>query len=219
MSRKKTHEEYVAEVAIKNPNIEVLEQYVNAITPILHVCKIDNYEWKAIPNNILRGSGCPKCANNLQKTTNEYITELAMISPNIIVIGEYVNARTPIKHYCKNHNVSWNASPTEMLNGCGCVECGKEKISHRLSKTHEQYVSELFKVNPMIEVLGRYVNAHTPILHRCNVDAHEWLAIPGNLLFGFGCPICANNIKKTHDKYILELSVKNPDIDVLGIYD
>ena len=84
MSKKKTHEEYVAELAIKNPNIEVLERYINATTPILHRCKIDGHEWKPVPNNILRGSGCPKCAKILKKTTSYYIEELAIVNPNII---------------------------------------------------------------------------------------------------------------------------------------
>lgn len=61
MSRKKTHEEYVVEVAAINPNIEVVEEYINAKTKILHRCKIDGYEWYAIPYDILCGTGCPNC--------------------------------------------------------------------------------------------------------------------------------------------------------------
>lgn len=33
MSKKKTHEQYVAEVAIKNPNIKIIGKYINANTP------------------------------------------------------------------------------------------------------------------------------------------------------------------------------------------
>ena len=36
MSKKKTHEEYVEEVKVKNPNIEVLGQYNGAKNKILH---------------------------------------------------------------------------------------------------------------------------------------------------------------------------------------
>ena len=34
--KKKTHEEYIAELAIKNPNVEVLEEYLGANIRILH---------------------------------------------------------------------------------------------------------------------------------------------------------------------------------------
>ena len=34
MSKKKTHEEYVAELAIKNPNVEVVGEYINAKTKL-----------------------------------------------------------------------------------------------------------------------------------------------------------------------------------------
>ena len=47
--KKKTHEEYVVEVAKANPNIEVIGTYINIKTKILHRCKIDGYEWYATP--------------------------------------------------------------------------------------------------------------------------------------------------------------------------
>lgn len=42
-------------------NFEVLEQYVNNKTPIMHKCA-KGHVWKAAPANILKGSGCPSCA-------------------------------------------------------------------------------------------------------------------------------------------------------------
>lgn len=65
MSKRKTHEQYVEEVSTINSNIEVVGRYTEAKTKILHKCKIDGCEWYSTPNNILRGHGCPKCANQL----------------------------------------------------------------------------------------------------------------------------------------------------------
>lgn len=64
MARKKTHEEYVAEVAEKNPNVEVVGKYINDSINITHRCKICNHEWGPSPSYILQGSGRPVCANN-----------------------------------------------------------------------------------------------------------------------------------------------------------
>lgn len=61
MPKKKTHEEYVADVNKINPNIEVIDRYVNTNTKILHHCKIDDCTWYAVPSNILNGKGCPQC--------------------------------------------------------------------------------------------------------------------------------------------------------------
>ena len=81
-------------------------------------------------------------------------------------------------------------TPENILKGCGCSECKKDKIKDKNSKTHEQYVGELKILNPNIEALDIYVNALTPIKHKCLIDGYEWLAAPGNILYGYGCPKC-----------------------------
>lgn len=59
MARKKTYEEYVAQVAKINPNIEVIGTFVNSRVKILHKCRIDGYEWMVDPNHIVAGTGYP----------------------------------------------------------------------------------------------------------------------------------------------------------------
>lgn len=190
MAKQKTHEEYVAEVAIKNPNIEVVDKYVNAKTPILHRCKIDGHEWMASPTNILSGKGCPECANKNRADKNgishdEYVRILHIKNPNIEVVGIYVNARTPVLHRCKIDNYEWMPIPDKVLSGQGCPKC-----AGNLKKTHAEYVYEVSLINPDIEVVGRYINAKTPILHKCLIDCHIWNARPNDILMGKGCPSC-----------------------------
>lgn len=47
-----------------NPNIMVLEPYNGVYTKLKCRCSIDGYEWKATPNNLTAGKGCPLCARN-----------------------------------------------------------------------------------------------------------------------------------------------------------
>ena len=61
MSKKKTHEEYVQELAGKNPNIQVVEKYISINVPILHRCLIHNVIWKTTPGRVLNGIGCEEC--------------------------------------------------------------------------------------------------------------------------------------------------------------
>lgn len=221
--RKKTHEEYVAELTVKNPTVEVVETYVGAKTKIKHHCLIHDVYWNIAPENVLRGSGCKKCwderkSESLQKTHEQYVEELHNVNPNIIVKEQYIDSITPILHECLIHNIEWEISPSNALQGNGCYKCMSDKIKNKLSKTHEQYLDELKKVNPNIIPIEEYINNSTPILHKCKIDNYEWYARPNNILEGRGCPKCSNRVRRTHDDYVKEVFEINPDIEVVGTY-
>ena len=194
-SQGKTHKQYVSELSVSNPLLEVIEDYINADTPILHRCKKHNMTWNISPASALRGAGCRECwIEKLRevriKNKDDYILELANVSPHIKLIGEYINANTPIQHYCEIHQVSWDISPSNALRGQGCKECCKSKQSLSLLKTHEQYVLDLFNASSYVEVIENYIDAKTPILHRCLIDGFIWPMAPTNALSGKGCPKC-----------------------------
>lgn len=213
MSRKKTHDEYVVEVSKVNTNIEVVGLYINNSTKILHHCKIDNHEWMAIPSNILKGKGCPKCYDfNRRKTHDRYISDLAIVNPNIDVVDKYVDNRTPILHRCKIDGYEWYTKPNILLSGCRCPMCSG-KI-----KTTESFKYELALINPSIEIIGEYINNTTSVRCLCKVDKYEWDAFPQNLLKGCGCPQCAGLKRKTHEEYVFEVSSINNNIEVVGQY-
>lgn len=194
----KNHEEYVKELFEKNPNVEVVEKYIDAKTKILHHCLVHGEYWYTTPTIALQGSGCPKClkekiskANTL--TNEEYIQQLKEKNSIIIPLEPYVNITTPIYHKCLIHDYDWQTTPATVLQGCGCPKCRSEKISVALLKTHEQYVEDLKNTNPDIIVLEKYVDANTPILHKCLLDGNEWLSSPTNILSGTGCPQCTRS--------------------------
>lgn len=90
-------------------------------------------------------------------------------------------------------------------------------------KTHEQYLMELEKVNPCIEVLGLYTLNNQKIRHRCKVCKYEWDATPINVLRGRGCPACGNLKRakteaKTQKQYEGELKDVNNSIELLDSY-
>ena len=228
MTRKKTHEKYVEELKVKNPDIEVVDKYVNNKTKIMHHCLIHDIYWKTTPERVLNGAKCPQCKKETlrllkAKTHEEYVKEVANINSNIEVLGIYINAKTPIKHHCLKHNIYWDAIPDNILKGMGCVECGKEKYSAVLRKTHDQYVKEVKKINPDIIVLDYYINNFTPILHKCRKHNIVWMTSPAVILRGGGCVECGkeklrNCHIKSHDTYVEELSKTNSNIVVLEEY-
>lgn len=196
-TNKKDHKQYVEEVAIKNPFIEVIGTYNGAYTKILHKCKIHDIIWDAIPHNILNGAGCRKCKiekSNISKGYNHewYVNELSIKNPNLEVVEQYKSEKEKILHRCKKHNVTWYVQPSDALrSGYGCVECKKEKIHDKTSRTHEQYCELLDKINSDIVPLETYYNGRTPILHLCKKHNIKWMVQPDYIISGSGCPVCS----------------------------
>lgn len=221
MSRKKTHEEYVKELAEKNPNVEVIGIYCGNRIKIPHRCKKCGNVWDASPTNILRGKSCPICFGTPKKTHEQYIKELYEINPNIEVLEEYNGSQTKILHRCIIHDYKWLVTPNNLLKGRGCPLCGKNIVREKLSRSHNDYINKLNDRN--IEVIGEYTGSQISILHRCLIDGFEWEAQPNNILQGTGCPQCAQNLRNekrtnTHEDYVAELSIKNPTIEVIDKY-
>ena len=225
----KTHQEYIMELKEFDSNIEVVGEYCNAMTNILHHCIIHDIYFDSNPSNILQGkTGCYLCANEKRRTAmviskEEYIEKLHKISPYIDIVGDYINMRTKTHHYCNKHKVEFETTPDNALRGRGCSECGKEKYHASRARTTNEYISLVKDINPDIEVLGEYISNGTPILHRCRKHNIEWNAIPYGILSGWGCKECkyekiADSKRKTHEQYVKELREVNPDIEVIEKY-
>ena len=228
MGRSKTHEEYVIELSIKNPNLEVMEKYQGIFTPIDHRCKQHNIIWKCRPHNALYGAGCEQCRvdkyrEKRARTHDEYINELLIKNPNLEVLENYINIDTKILHKCKKHNYIWKLAPVNALQGYGCKYCKGEKIHNNFARTNEEYISMLKNINPNIISLEEYKNSKTPILHKCTLHGIEWKTAPECILVGGGCYKChiekiskANSL--SHEEYIERLSDVNSSIIPLEKY-
>ena len=213
---------FVSRLMKKNSNVEVLGNYENNKTKILVRCKVCGHEWDAIPSSLLQGYGCPECARiNRRKTHKEFVKELFKVNSDVEVLGQYVGNKTKILAKCKVCGHEWNVIPNNLLSGSGCPECAVVNRVIKCTKTHKQFVKELFDKNPNVEVLGNYENTNTKILVRCKVCGHEWSPIANDLLRGRGCRRCffaSNNCRRTHDEFVEKLSVRNPNLEILGRY-
>ena len=222
-SSRLSHEEFVEVVAEITPTIEITGRYTANKARISAKCTICGYEWSTTPAMLLKGSGCVSCAGLKKKTTEEFIEQLAKISPSIEVLGEYSNTSTKIEVRNKDCGHSWYATPNSLLRGSNCPKCtGNSK------KTHAQFLKELRSANPNISVIGEYIDAKTKIIVQCNTCGQELLMSPNALLNGHGCMNCnhasgiARRQGKTHlkttEEIVQQLLTINPDIEVLGEY-
>lgn len=143
--KRKTHDEFVNEVAIKNPTNEILSEYKNQKIKVLSKCRICGYERYIFPQSLLRGKSCPVCYGNIQKTTDTYKKELKQVNPNIEVIGEYINNRTKIKCKCLLCNNEFMGDPKNMLySNYGCPFCsmstGEMEIQRWLKENQIEFI-------------------------------------------------------------------------------
>lgn len=124
MKEKLAHEEYVAMLKEINPDVEVVDTYVNSATPLTFRCQVCGHEWKVPAYNLLRGTKCPACQRQKRtKGKERFIREMTEINPNIDILGKYVNNKTKVHCRCKICGYEWKPVPSSLLRGHGCPKC------------------------------------------------------------------------------------------------
>ena len=125
---------------------------------------------------------------------------------------------------CKKCQYIWRAQVADRTVGRkGCPKCKGQKSSERYTKSNEQFLEELKKINPYIQPLEEYKKTHIPILVRCIICGNEWKAAPANMLRGKQCPVCTRKrntqkLRKSNEKFIMELKKINSTIEPLEEY-
>ena len=189
-----THEEFVAKMQSINSDIIVTSKYQNYKTRITVKNKICNHIWETTPDNLLKGNNCPICSRLSQRKTHEqFIQELSIVHPNIIVLNKYTTAKTKIECLCAVDGYRWDTKATNLLSGYGCPVCGSKRTGLKKRKTNEQFVLEMSLINPDIELLEPYTTCHSKIKCKCKLDGYEWYGMPSNLLRKEGCPLCCTS--------------------------
>ena len=227
-ARLKTHNEFVNELSIINPNIEVLGQYKNIKTHINCKCKICNHEWNGIPNNLIRGTKCPNCAREKKrllklKTHEQFVEEMKIVNPNIEILGEYIHSKEKIKCKCKICNNVWGVIPNALLIGHGCPICANKSTGAKARKSQEQFIADMAITHPELEVLGEYKGNKIKITCRCKECGNIFDMTPNSLLGGQGCPPCSrqrgyDKTKLTNEEFLSRLELLKPTYKVIDKY-
>lgn len=194
----KTRDEYIAELNEKNPNLELIGEYLGSKVSTTHLCKTHNVIFDTTPDTAFRGGGCQYCKIDKMrvsklKTEEQYIAELAEKNQSVKLVGKYIDSLTPTEHVCLIHNVVWETTPARALYGAGCSQCRSEKISNRLLKSRDEYISELAEANPDVILIGEYINNLTPTEHYCKKHSESFFGSPASALKGRGCQQCGGS--------------------------
>ena len=143
----------------------------------------------------------------------EFVEAIGEITPTIEITGHYTANKARISAKCTVCGYEWSTTPAMLLKGSGCISCAGLK-----KKTTAEFVEQLAKISPSIEVQGEYINTSSKIKVRNKQCGHSWYATPNSLLRGSNCPECAGNTKKTQAQFVEELRTANPHISVVGEY-
>ena len=87
-----------------------------------------------------------------------------------------------------------------------------------IKKTHQEFIKEMGIKHPHLTILNEYYNSKTRIKYKCNKCGLIWEAAASKLSMGRGCPQCAGNKLKSHNEFIEQVSLINPNIEVMSQY-
>ncbi len=154
ITRRKTNEEFIKQLAEKNPGVQPLEKYVSSTTSIRCRCSCGNV-WSTTPDHLLSGQKCRRCQpkrtkrkkashKGLKKSTAQYQTELRTANPTIEALEEYNGTANKILFRCKDCGHEWRGWPHSLLKGQGCPACKKRWKTSFPEQAIYYYVRKLF---------------------------------------------------------------------------
>ena len=141
-----THTEHVAAINKVNPDVEILGKIINAKTKVLCRCKVCGHEWRATPDNLKSGNGCPRCAkygfhsHNIGKL---YIMVDDLEVPTLMKVGVSINPEERKSRVLKSAKKAWASfSDLHILKTWE----GTTEVMHALEKAMHQALSQ-YKIN------------------------------------------------------------------------
>lgn len=178
--------EMMQEIAKKRGGRCLSKEYVNNHTHLEWQCECGNV-WPAIPNNVIRGSWCPKCAaeNLPRKPTIEDMQQLAKERGGKCLSKEYTNSGTKLTWQCHEEH-TWEAAPRDVKQGTWCRRCVMN--SKKLTIEDMQQLAEKRGGKCLSK---KYINSRTKLKWQCSEDHPPWEATPKSIKKGTWCRRCA----------------------------
>lgn len=139
-SNQRTQEQFLEEMALRHPDIEPLDDFINVSTPMRFRCKKCGYIWSTQPTVLLNRdsySGCPKCAGFTTVSEEEMIARLAECNPTIEYLYGYKGICYHAFFKCKKCGHVWDTPPNSVLHGRGCPHCNLSKGELRIKEVFE----------------------------------------------------------------------------------
>lgn len=201
--RRKTQEEYEAQIKEKAPHIIVRGKYSGNRTKIEHYCLKHKVAWDVSPFNFLQHpNGCRECQKEVlnrfidtrRKSDEQFKNEVVALGTGIVPMGEYIGNRDSMPFMCNLGHV-WISTPHDVLEGYGCPYCSGQRILigfNDLWTTDPEIAAMLCDPKVGYEV-SRGSNKEVEwICKYCG--KHKFASVKQVITYGLGCIMCSDSI-------------------------
>lgn len=124
--RKFSKSQFIEKLNKTNPNIELIGKFTKLEERTHFKCKVCNHEWEVIPRSLFN-FGCPKCAGNAIKTTEEFENELKSNAPNFKLLSPYIRSNKKVHIICNDCRKDDWVTPNKLQGGQQCKYCNETK--------------------------------------------------------------------------------------------
>jgi len=174
-------------------------EYERSNKKISIICPKHGDFWQT-PASHLSGIGCPYCANNARKTTEQFIEKAKKIHGDKYDYSkvEYVNSQTKVCIICPIHGEFWQ-KPAIHLQGKGCQICGGN-----IKLSTDEFIKRAQEIHGNIYDYSKveYNGMETKVCIICPKHGEFWQT-PHNHL-KYGCFKCKNSKLEKEVREILE---------------
>lgn len=178
------------------------------------VCPIHGSFYQT-PNKHLNGRGCPHCAGNIRKTTEQCVNDFKNVHGDKYDYSfvDYVANNKKVKIICSTHG-EFQQTPSAHLLGCGCPKCGKDNSSELLSRKfalgNEDFILKAKEKHKGLYSYDKtvYTNMFTNVIITCPIHG-DFSQLPHNHLKGYGCPKCRQSkLEKEVENMLSESNIE-----------
>ncbi|MCK9330288.1 MAG: hypothetical protein M0Q94_10480 [Candidatus Cloacimonetes bacterium] len=187
----------------------VSTEFTKAIDDLEWDCPIHG-EFRVCWNSIKNGSGCPKCgriqAGLSKRNTIEYVRSIFIENDLVLMTDMYNNNEEKLPFICNKHKDEGiqYISFGNLISGKGCIYCSKERYLKKVTKSHEQFISEVKTIHgDKYTVIGQYIGCKEYVEVYCNKCKNPFWIAPHHLLEGHGCGNCNKSLGENIIEQIL----------------
>jgi hypothetical protein len=174
----------------------VIGEYINVHTPVECECEKGHICFPR-PSEIQQGGGmCKKCSGHCQEQAKDnFIKSIENIGGK--VIGEYIDAHTPVECVCKNNHTCY-PYPTNIQRGLGmCLTCAGQNPL----EVEKKFIN--FVIQKGGEIIGKYDGSKTSVHCKCKYG-HDCYPTPETLQsYGTFCITCTRIEKESYGEKLI----------------
>ena len=104
-------------------------EYINNHTKVCIICPEHGEFWQ-LPNNHLKGCGCPSCGGNKKYTLDTFIEKAKKVHGNKYDYSKvnYINCNTKVCIICPEHGEFWQSPACHVIRHYGCPICDESHL-------------------------------------------------------------------------------------------